>query len=136
MRPLRHSSSAIVASQFPVTGLQPLAVQNALNPLDLVKLTPLMQTESGRAETRVAFIDGPVATNRPELSNAKIIELPGKIGGTRQRANSVAWMHGIFVAGTLSAERVDISPFTLKERNVMEMDEQPANQSGPVNGGA
>jgi hypothetical protein len=77
VRPLRHSSSAIVASQFPVTGLQPLAVQNALNPLDLVKLTPLMQIASGRAETRVAFIDGPVAINRPELSNAKIIELPG-----------------------------------------------------------
>ena len=89
MRPLRHSSSAIVASQFPVTGLQPLAVQNALNPLDLVKLTPLMQIATGRAETRVAFIDGPGATNHSELSNPKIIELPGNETGITRHIECV-----------------------------------------------
>ena len=110
MRPLRHSSSAIFASQLPLTGLQPLPVQNALNPLDLVKLTPLMQIASGRAETRIALIDGPVTTNHPELSVAKILELPGKIGGTCQSATSVACMHGTFVAGILSAKRGSAAP--------------------------
>jgi len=110
VRPLRHNSSVILASPFSATGLQPPAVQNALNPLDLVRLSPLMQIASGRAETRVALIDGPVATNHPELSGTKIVELPGKIGGTCQRATSVACMHGTFVAGILSAKRGSVAP--------------------------
>lgn len=109
MRPLRHSSSVILASQFSMTGLQP-PVQHTHNPLDLVKLTPLMEIASGRAETRVALIDGPVTTSHPELSGTKILELPGKIGGTCQRATSVACMHGTFVAGILSAKRGSAAP--------------------------
>ena len=110
MRPLRHSSSVILASQFSVTGLQSLTVPNPLKPLDLVKLTPLMQITGGRTETRVALIDGPVATNHAELSDTKIIELPGKIGGACHRATSVACMHGTFVAGILSAKRSSVAP--------------------------
>lgn len=110
MRPLRHNSSVILASPFSMTGLQPLPVQNALSPLDLVKLAPLMQIASGRAETRVALIDGPVSTNHPELSGTKIVELPGKIGGTCQSATSIACMHGTFVAGILSAKRGSVAP--------------------------
>lgn len=110
MWPLRHNSSVILSSQLSVTGPQSLPVQNALNPLDLVKLTPLMQIASGRTQTRVALIDGPVATSHPELSDTKIIELPGKIGGACQRATSVACMHGTFVAGILSAKRGSAAP--------------------------
>lgn len=93
-----------------MTGLQSLPAQNALDPLDLVKLAPLMRIASGRTETRVALIDGPVATTHPELSGTKIVELPGKIGGTCQRATSVACMHGTFVAGILSAKRGSAAP--------------------------
>ena len=107
MRPLRHNSSVTLASQFSSTGLQSLPV---LNPLDLVKLSPLMRIASGRAETKVALIDGPVATTHPELSGTNIIELPGKIGGTCQRATSLACMHGTFVAGILSAKRSSAAP--------------------------
>ena len=107
MRPLRHNSSVIFASQFSRTGLQSLRVQN---PLDLVKLSPLMQIASGRTETRVALIDGPVATTHPDLSGTKIRELPGKIGGTCRRATSLACMHGTFVAGILSAKRGSTAP--------------------------
>ena len=110
MRPLRHNSSAIVASQFSTTGLQSLRVQNALDPLDLVKLAPLMRIASGRMETRVALIDGPVVTTHPELSGTKILELPGKIGGACQRDTSLACMHGTFVAGILSAKRGSAAP--------------------------
>ena len=110
MRPLRHNSSVILASQFSMTGLQSLPVQTALDPLDLVKLAPLMRIASGRTETRVALIDGPVATTHPELSGTRILELQGKIEGTCQRATSVACMHGTFVAGILSAKRGSAAP--------------------------
>lgn len=69
-----------------------------------------MQIASGRTETRVALIDGPVATTHPDLSGTKIRELPGKIGGTCRRATSLACMHGTFVAGILSAKRGSTAP--------------------------
>lgn len=81
-----------------------------MRPLDLVKLAPLMQIASGRAQTRVALIDGPVVTTHPDLSGTKILELPGKIGGACQRATSLACMHGTFVAGILSAKRGSAAP--------------------------
>jgi len=93
-----------------MTGLQSLPVQTALNPLDLVKLAPLMQIASGRTETKVALIDGPVTTNHPDLSGANIVELPGSIGGTCERATSLACMHGTFVAGILCAKRGSTAP--------------------------
>lgn len=69
-----------------------------------------MRIASGRTETRVALIDGPVVTTHPELSATKILELPGKIGGACQRATSLACMHGTFVAGILSARRGSAAP--------------------------
>jgi hypothetical protein len=38
-----------------------------LIPLDLVKLSPLMERGEGRPEIRVALIDGPVALGHPDL---------------------------------------------------------------------
>lgn len=80
-----------------------------MRPLELVKLAPLMRITSGRTETRVALIDGPVATTHPDLSGTNILELPGKLG-TCQRATSIACMHGTFVAGILSARRGSAAP--------------------------
>ena len=68
-----------------------------------------MRIASGRMETRVALIDGPVVTTHPDLSGT-ILELPGKIGGACQRATSLACMHGTFVAGILSAKRGSAAP--------------------------
>lgn len=55
-----------------MTGLQSLPVPNALDPLDLVKLAPLMRITSGRTETRVALIDGPLIVRPifPETTSA------------------------------------------------------------------
>ncbi|HEX6650634.1 MAG TPA: S8 family serine peptidase [Pyrinomonadaceae bacterium] len=69
-----------------------------------------MQIASGRPETRIALIDGPVATNHSELSTTKIHEVSGAIGGTCERASSIACMHGTFVAGILSAKRGSVAP--------------------------
>ena len=105
MRPLRHISSVGLAGNFSVAGLQPLRPPNAGNPLDLIRLTPLMQLASGRVETTIALIDGPVATNHKDLSSANVREIPGRLRGTCELANSFACMHGTFVAGILCAQK-------------------------------
>jgi subtilisin family serine protease len=81
-----------------------------MNPLDLVKLTRLMEITRGRSETVVALIDGPVATNHPDFAGQNIRELPGKIGGSCTHANSAACMHGTFVAGILCAKKDSAAP--------------------------
>jgi subtilisin family serine protease len=83
---------------------------NSRTPLELVNLTPLMNLSSGRAETTIALIDGPVATNHEALSSTNIREIPGRLSGTCARANSIACMHGTFVAGVLSARRTSGAP--------------------------
>jgi len=49
-----------------------------MRPLELVNLAPLMQRTSGRAEVKVAVIDGPVAVTHPDLSSARIHEVSGR----------------------------------------------------------
>ena len=80
------------------------------NPLDLVNLTPVMNISSGRAETTIGLIDGPVATDHEDLSSTNIREIPGRLSGTCARANSIACMHGTFIAGILSARRTSAAP--------------------------
>ena len=90
--------------------LSTATVRNHASPLDLVKLGPLMELSSGRAETTIALIDGPVATDHKDLSNTNIREIPGRLRGTCARANSTACIHGTFVAGILSAARGSDAP--------------------------
>jgi subtilisin family serine protease len=81
-----------------------------MNPLDLVRLTPLMERTSGRPEILVALIDGPVMMENPDLSIGSIRELKGKLHGTCSQASSSACTHGTFVAGILSAKRGSAAP--------------------------
>ncbi len=81
-----------------------------MSPLDLVKLTALMELTSGRAETKVGLIDGPVAMDHPDLAGDNIRALPGKLSGACALANSAACMHGTFVAGILFAKRSSAAP--------------------------
>jgi subtilisin family serine protease len=79
-------------------------------PLDLVRLTPLMDRTSGRPEVKIALIDGPVVMSHPELANQYVRAIPenGSIACTQ--ANSTACMHGTFVAGILFAKRGSVAP--------------------------
>jgi subtilisin family serine protease len=79
-------------------------------PLDLIKLSALMELTSGSAETTVALIDGPVAMDHPDLAGDNIHALPGKLSGACALANSAACMHGTFVAGILCAKRSSAAP--------------------------
>ena len=90
--------------------LLPANVSNHASPLDLVKLASLMELSSGRVETTIGLIDGPVGTDHKDLSNTTIREVPGRLGGTCARANSIACTHGTFVAGILSARRGSEAP--------------------------
>jgi len=85
------------------------------SPLDLVGLSSLMERSQGSPEIAVASIDGPVAPHHPDLASGSIRELPRRDLPGRERsakpkvacsvADSVACMHGTFVAGMLSARR-------------------------------
>lgn len=81
-----------------------------MRPLELVRLSPLMERTEGRPEIAVALIDGPVALDHPSLSGTSIRELPGKPNGACTVADSVACIHGTFVAGVLSARRGSLAP--------------------------
>src|SRR5690242_5202756 len=81
-----------------------------MHPLDLVKLTALMELTNGRPEITVGLIDGPVAVNHSDLAEAIIREIPGTLPGKCSQASSAACMHGTFVAGILCARRSSAAP--------------------------
>ncbi len=81
-----------------------------MEPLDLVKLTALMERTSGSPEVKIGLIDGPVVTQHPDLASEHLREMPGNNDGTCTQANSTACLHGTFVAGILSAKRNSPAP--------------------------
>lgn len=81
-----------------------------MNPLDLVKLTPLMQRTNGKPEVGVALIDGPVAMDHPDLAGQNIRQVGGGLPALCSRTNSIACIHGTFVAGILLARRTSPAP--------------------------
>ena len=80
------------------------------DPLDVVRLAPLMQRSSGVRGVAVALVDGPIALDHPDLAAERIREIPGALRGACARAGSVACRHGTFVAGVLSAKRGSAAP--------------------------
>lgn len=81
-----------------------------MNPLDLVRLSSLMELTSGRPNILVGLIDGPVAMEHPDFAGANIRDVSGKLRGTCTLARSSACMHGTFVAGILCAKRESVAP--------------------------
>jgi subtilisin family serine protease len=79
-------------------------------PLELAKLRALMERTSGSLEMKIGLIDGPVATQHPDLVGEHIREIPGNNGATCAQANSAACLHGTFVAGILIAKRNSSAP--------------------------
>jgi subtilisin family serine protease len=81
-----------------------------MNPLEQVKLLPLMERSRGSPAIRVGLIDGPVVMDHPEFAGNDIREVPGKQRGACARTSSAACLHGTFVAGILSARRGSAAP--------------------------
>jgi subtilisin family serine protease len=80
------------------------------NALELVGLSALMRLSTGRPEMVVGLIDGPVAMDHADLAGSAIRELPGKASGACSNANSLACLHGTFMAGILVAKRGSPAP--------------------------
>src|SRR4029077_19936692 len=78
--------------------------------LDLVNLTALMELTSGAPEIVIGLIDGPVLTDHPDLASEKIRTVLEKAEGRCTRPDSVACVHGTFVAGILCAKRDSAAP--------------------------
>lgn len=74
-------------------------------PLRLVGLPALMDITSGKPETIMALIDGPVALGHPSIETENIRVLPARFGAACSRPDSTACAHGTFVAGVLHAKR-------------------------------
>ena len=81
-----------------------------MTPFQLIRLTPLMERTSGRPEIVIGLIDGPVVMHHPELASRHIREIAGNGSGTCNQADSAACLHGLFVAGILSAKRGSVAP--------------------------
>ena len=79
-------------------------------PLDVVRLSPLMERGEGRPEVAVALIDGPVVLDHPDLATETIREVTGRLGAACSRASSAACTHGTCVAGVLAAKRGGSAP--------------------------
>jgi subtilisin family serine protease len=108
---VRCTASSVIGSSLNKYSSSLLANRpGTAHALDLVGLTPLMELNSGRPEVAIGLIDGPVARDQPDLISSNIHEIPGTLAGTCERANSVACMHGTFVAGILCAKRGSAAP--------------------------
>jgi subtilisin family serine protease len=80
-----------------------------MNPLQLVKLTALMERTGGSPEVKIGLIDGPIAEN-PALSWEHLNEVPGSNNASCNQTHSIACFHGTFVAGILFARRNSAVP--------------------------
>jgi subtilisin family serine protease len=82
----------------------------AMDALGLTKLNSLMALTSGSPAIKIGLIDGPVFTRHPDLTGELFEEIPGRNGAQCAQANSMACLHGTFVAGILSAKRGSPAP--------------------------
>jgi subtilisin family serine protease len=81
-----------------------------VTPLDLVRLTTLVDRTSGHPEVKIGLIDGPVRIQHPELLRDRLHEIPGNYGAACTEPNSTACLHGTFVAGILAEKRNSYAP--------------------------
>ncbi len=82
----------------------------ARSPLDVVSLSRLMERTAGRREVVVGLIDGPVATDHPDLAAENIRSLPSPVARPSELASGAAHAHGTYVAGILSGRRDSAAP--------------------------
>jgi subtilisin family serine protease len=82
-----------------------------MTPVELVKLVALMELAGGgKRAIVIGLIDGPVATDHPDLAAENIRDISEGNSGTCSQADSFACMHGTFVAGILCAKVGSAAP--------------------------
>jgi len=80
-----------------------------LDPLQLIQISPLLAATTGRSETVIGAIDGPVASH-PDLQNTNLQTLSTAAEQGCESVTSSACAHGTFIAGILSASRESQAP--------------------------
>jgi subtilisin family serine protease len=78
--------------------------------IEVVKLTRLMELGSGIPDVVVGLIDGPVATDHPDLTQAVWRKIGSESETHCSKEQSFACQHGTFVAGILAANRGSAAP--------------------------
>lgn len=81
-----------------------------MDPLDQIKLRPLMNISTGNPEVTIGVIDGPVYLAHPAFKESRIKTVKEDQLIACKKANSVACIHGTFVVGMLCAMRGLNSP--------------------------
>jgi subtilisin family serine protease len=76
-----------------------------MDPLNLTKLHSLMNLSRGISGVIIGVVDGPVDFSHPALRESKIRTVNDSQLVECKRANSIACMHGTFVAGIFCAMR-------------------------------
>ncbi len=71
-----------------------------MSPLEMVKLTALMQRTRGRDEIVIGLIDGPVAIKHLDLARSTIREISGNLRPIRtKRLPSASYLSWLYLAG-------------------------------------
>jgi subtilisin family serine protease len=112
MRMLSEMGGVAVTAAFQIEG-----ATDAARTLEVVALPALMDRTRGSANVAVALVDGPVALDHPDLTEARIQTLGGY--GRCLRASSYACTHGTFVAGMLVGRRGSSAPAIAPECPLM-----------------
>jgi hypothetical protein len=79
-------------------------------PLDLVRLTALMELTDGLPQVAIGLVDGFVFVNHPDIEQANIRDISGTLSNQCSHNATSACVHGTFVAGILSANRNSVAP--------------------------
>lgn len=91
--------------------MQALPLQAShLPPLDVARLTPVMERTQGERRVRVGLIDGPIVVDHPDLVSEHVHFLSSKGSGLSEPASGAARAHGTYVAGILSGRRGSVAP--------------------------
>jgi subtilisin family serine protease len=86
------------------------AISGAMSPTQSIRLAALMERTSGSPDFHIGLIDGPVFTGHPDFGTARLREITGPNRATCTRNESMACLHGTFIAGVLSARRTSPAP--------------------------
>jgi subtilisin family serine protease len=90
--------------------VQKLDQSRSPSPLRLIRALDLMEVTSGDPLIRVGIIDGPIDGTHPALSRMRTIVAKGDNSVLCTFKNSIACIHGTFIAGILGATRGYAAP--------------------------
>jgi subtilisin family serine protease len=87
-----------------------MEMKNAMGPLEQVKLRSLMAISTGIPEVIIGLIDGPIDFEHSAFQGSNIATVKDSQYAACRSANSIACMHGTFIAGMLYARRGSYAP--------------------------